>query len=476
MTSWVREELSEVRFGDQRLDERLLKVGEKLLEKPSLSLNRGQGDWAASKAAYRFFENDKVEVEPLLQVHVSRTRDRINESGRTILAIQDTTTFDYSNFESTEGLSEIYRNERTWEGSEGGQGLLVHSTFAVTTDGLPLGLLDQNIFTHSKKAEKRDHKNIPIENKESYRWITPIMKTAMLFSDPKNIVHVCDREGDIFELFYYAEKKNVKYLIRAAKDRVVGHRFKGWSTIKNKNKTLWELMEEQATAGNLVVEIPKQKNREAREALCEVRFLKTVYTPSYRTSGARSEPLSQVEVFAIWIIERSLPPGIKALEWMLLTNLPVESLEQAIEKVFWYRQRWRIEDYHKVLKSGCNIEKKRLNHIEKLRPLITLMSIVAFRIYWMTWVARVSPTEDCRVVLSESEWKALYCFRNRTKILPEKIPDLQEAIRWIAMLGGFLGRKGDGKPGATTLWRGWQRLREITEAWEVFNECAATNG
>lgn len=178
MTSWMREELSEVRLGDQRLNERLLKIGEKLLEKPSISLNQGQGDWAASKAAYRFFENDKVEIEPILQVHISRTCERIKEYGRTILAIQDTTTLDYSNFESIEGLSEIYRNERTWEGSEGGQGLLVHSTFAVSTDGLPLGLLDQKIFTHSKKTKKRNHKNIPIQQKESYRWITPLEKTA----------------------------------------------------------------------------------------------------------------------------------------------------------------------------------------------------------------------------------------------------------------------------------------------------------
>ncbi len=94
----------------------------------------------------------------------------------------------------------------------------------------------------------------------------------------------------------------------------------------------------------------------------------------------------------------------------------------------------------------------------------------------MTWVARVSPEEDCRVVLSESEWKALYCFRNKTKILPQKIPGVQEAKRWIAVLGGFLGRKGDGQPGTTTTWRVWQKLREITKTWEIFNDCVATYG
>jgi hypothetical protein len=201
-----------------------------------------------------------------------------------------------------------------------------------------------------------------------------------------------------------------------------------------------------------------------------------VYTPSYRNPGAQSEPLSPVDVCAIWVTEKNSPEGIKALEWMFLTNLPVESLEQALEKISCYKQRWHIENFHKVLKSGCNIEKTRLNHIKKLKPSITLMSVVAYRLYWMMWVARVSPTEDCRVVLSESEWKALYCFRNKTRILPETIPNVQEAMRWIAMLGGFLGRKGDGQPGTTTTWRGWQKLREMTETWEIFNDCAATCG
>lgn len=179
---------------------------------------------------------------------------------------------------------------------------------------------------------------------------------------------------------------------------------------------------------------------------------------------------------AIWVIENNLPEGFEALEWMLLTNLPVKTLEQAVEKIFWYKQRWHIENYHKVLESGCNIEKVRLNHIEKLKALIALVSVVAYRLYWMTWIARVSPEDDCRVVLSESEWKTLYCFRNKTKILPQKIPRVQETMRWIAMFGGFLGRKGDGQPGTTTTWRGWQRLREITETWELFNDCAATYG
>jgi len=168
MKSWIREELGGVRFGDQRLDNRLLKLGDNLLEKPSLSLNQGQGDWATSKAAYRFLENEKVDVESIQQIHASRTCARISEYGRIVLAIQDTTTLDYSHFESIEGLSEIYRNQKKWKDSEGGQGLLVHSTFTVTADRLPLGLLNQKVFVHTKKEKKEITKINRLRKKRAF--------------------------------------------------------------------------------------------------------------------------------------------------------------------------------------------------------------------------------------------------------------------------------------------------------------------
>ena len=182
-----------------------------------------------------------------------------------------------------------------------------------------------------------------------------------------------------------------------------------------------------------------------------------------------SECLPFLPTYVVLAKETNAPDGVDALEWMLLTNVPVESFEQARERIDWYKLRWHIENFHKVLKSGCNIELCRLESAERLERYITLFSIIAWRLYWMTHVNRASPDKSCSEVLADHEWKALYCKIKKTRSLPTKPPTTREAIRWIAQLGGFLGRKGDGEPGITTTWRGWQRLLDISEAWLVFN-------
>jgi len=153
---------------------------------------------------------------------------------------------------------------------------------------------------------------------------------------------------------------------------------------------------------------------------------------------------------------------------MLLTNIQIRTLEEAIEKVNWYKLRWRIEGFHKVLKSGCRIEDCRLQNAERLIRYITLMCVIAWRLFWLTYMNRQSPNAPCSIVLTEHEWKALYCKIKKTTQPPDEPPKLREAMRWIAQLGGFLARKCDGEPGMVTLWRGWQRLADIAEDWTLF--------
>ena len=168
--------------------------------------------------------------------------------------------------------------------------------------------------------------------------------------------------------------------------------------------------------------------------------------------------------------EVQAPAGVESVEWMLLTNVGVRSLEDAIERVSWYRKRMEIEAYHKVLKSGCAVEDCRLGKSERLKPYLTLCSIIAWRLFWMTKINREQPDALCTAVLAEHEWKALYCIIHRTTKLPEKLPTVKEAIRWIGQLGGFLGRKGDKEPGITVIWRGWQRLTDISATWCLFQD------
>ncbi len=155
---------------------------------------------------------------------------------------------------------------------------------------------------------------------------------------------------------------------------------------------------------------------------------------------------------------------------MLLTNISVSTFDEALEKMKWYCLRWKIEIFHKVLKSDLKVEDCRLNTVDKLIKYLSIMSIIAYRIYFTTLIARTNPTLACDSLLSEDEWKVLYSRVYKTKNYPKKTPPIKDAIKWIAQLGGFLARKNDGNPGVTTIWRGWRRLTDLSDGWRLANE------
>ena len=179
-------------------------------------------------------------------------------------------------------------------------------------------------------------------------------------------------------------------------------------------------------------------------------------------------------MYAVYVFEPNPPDGEEPVEWMLLTNLTVRSFDEAYEKVLWYCLRWRIEMYYKVLKSGFRVEECRLGHAERLTRYLTVMSIVAWRLFMITLIARTDPATPCTKLLADHEWRVLFLKVNNKKKLPKKTPAIGEVVIWIARLGGFLARKGDGPPGTITLWRGWKRLADLTEGWNLavqFNSC-----
>ena len=155
---------------------------------------------------------------------------------------------------------------------------------------------------------------------------------------------------------------------------------------------------------------------------------------------------------------------------LTLTNWDVNCFEDAVQIVKWYRCRWQIEVFFKVLKSGCAIEDCRLETNERLYPFIALKSVIAWRLHWMTYVNRHEPDMVCTVILAEHEWQALYMRIHRTSTLPAEPPTVYQTVRWIGQLGGFLGRKNDGEPGITVIWRGWLRLQDIAATWYLVKE------
>jgi hypothetical protein len=471
-TSWAAEEFADVNLGDKRLDARLIKLCDRFSDAPESPINQACADWAETKAAYRFFQNDNVEVGEMLAAHRCKTAQRA-KGHKTVLALQDTSYFVYTNHPKTEGLGKMSLKKGKNVKKIYSNGLMVHTCLAVTTAGLPLGLLDQKIFSRKLRKKNtgkaRPHDHLPIEEKESYRWLESLENTKAVTGDTE-IVTVCDREADLYDFFKRGLQIGAPVLVRANADRTINRS----SRYAEKNvEKLWEYMRQQPDTGSYMIDIPKRsktkhcKEREARTAMVSVRFGSFALNPPRNNVKHGTEQLPDIEMHAVYVLELDPPDSEESVEWMLLTNLPVMSYEDAYEKVLWYCLRWRIEMYFKVLKSGFRVEACRLGHADRLAKYLTVMSIVAWRLFMITLIARTNPEASCSTLLADREWKVLFLKANRNKAIPKKPPSIGEVVIWVAKLGGYLARKSDGPPGTITLWRGWKRLADLSEGWTL---------
>lgn len=454
---WCSVEFASAKLGDNRLNNRLLKVADNLLNNPTSSIIEANSTWKEAKAAYRLFDNEKLSDIHIKELHQSKTIERMNQSNETLFfAIQDTTTLNYTHHPEKKGIGKINQSVSF---DKPVKGCFLHNTLLVTASGLPLGLLDQKIYQH--ESEKRiKNKQRPITEKESYRWLESLEKTQLLCGN-KAVITICDRESDIYEFFTHANQIGAQVLVRAAWDRIV------FGSKHTNHDTLWSYMKKQEIAASVVINVPAQRNRPARNAKLEVRFAELLFTPPQRSPNAQLDSLSKIKLNAIWFYENAADD--EGLEWMLLTNVKINDVDDAIKVGQWYKLRWQVECYHRVLKSGCQVENCRLETFNRLKRYLALKSIIAYRLFYLTMLNRANPKLSCEKILAEHEWKALYCYINKTTNVPHEPPTVYEAIRLLARLGGFLGRKRDGEPGMTTIWRGWDKLAELSKLWLVMS-------
>jgi hypothetical protein len=470
-SGWASQEFARAHFGDPRLTARLIRVVDRIAELPESPINQACQNWAETKGAYRFFQNDRVVAAEILIPHAQQTVVRARQY-QTILAIQDTSYFSYTSHKKTQGLGTISRRPGTHVEMMSSQGIVMHTAFAVTTDGLPLGLLDQQVFARQaqpetlKQLKKTSHNNsVPIEAKESFRWLESLRKTQQVTANSGvHVVTVCDREGDMYELFELAYKDDAALLVRASKDRLIN---KASRYTAKPEYRLWSYMQGLSSQGDIAVEIPAGAHKPARVAQLALRFGSITLNPPRNHLRHKTEVLPDLDLSAVYLVESDPPATEEPLEWMLLTNLAVTNVEQALEKVRWYCLRWRIEVFHKILKSGLKVEACRLQTADRLMRYLTLMSVIAWRIFWITLISRAHPDLPCSSLLADEEWKVLYAKMHPTKPLPIQPPPLKATLRWIAQLGGFLARKHDREPGPIALWRGWKRLCDLAEGWEL---------
>jgi hypothetical protein len=452
---WAAVEFADVELNDARLNRRCQELATALGQQPSASINQACEDWADTKAAYRFFDNPKATPSRVHAPHQQRTVERMSQH-QLVLAVQDTTFFNYTHHPQTKELGAIGNKKQNQ------RGFGMHSTLATTTTGTPLGILTQEFFTRpldEPSHQPNELRRLPIEEKESYKWLQAFEQTLELTPASVDVVTVCDREADIYEMFTLAQQQQAKLLVRASADR---------SLVDNEAHNLWKKVEQQPVAGQLTVQIPKNQTREARQATVSVRFTQVRLKPPWRPNQKK---LPIVTLNAILIREENPPDDVdEPIEWLLLTNLPVTNFDDAVQVVKWYCCRWQIEIFHKVIKSGCTVEDCCLETADRLQTYIALMSVIAWRLHWLTYINRAHPDWPCTSVLTTTEWQALYMRIHKTTVLPQTPPSVRQAVRWIAQLGGFLGRKRDGEPGVTVIWRGWQRLQDIAATWHLVKE------
>jgi hypothetical protein len=446
--TWAEDEFGDADLGDMRRTARLVQLASVLGAQPSASLPDATNDPATLKAAYRFFANDYVRAESILSSHIQSTTQRM-QTVSVVLAVQDTTYLDWTDHPATTGLGPLAAASH--------QGLLAHTTLAITPERVPLGLLQQQVWARDPQVRhNQDHKQRTIDDKESQKWLTSLdaVIAARAVCPDTQFVSVGDREADVYDLFLLDRPIGVDLLVRAAQDRKADH----------PERYLWAAMATAPVAATVTVHMGARAGLAARAASLTVRHRQVTLRPP---NSRAKERLPNVTVWAVWARETNPPAGVAPVEWLLLTTVPITTTDDALERLAWYAARWGIEVWHKVLKSGCRIEDRQLETAARLKRCLALYSVIAWRILYATMLARAVPDAPCTMLLDDDEWQGLYCRIHRVARPPAKPPTLRQAVRWIAQLGGFQGRKGDGAPGVTVLWKGFQHLVDVAAMYRI---------
>jgi hypothetical protein len=447
-------ELAGCRFCDPRLGRRFQKLVGQLATRLGQTIPLACQDWTNTKAAYRFLSNGRVNETAILAGHFQATRERFAATEGPILILHDTTEFSYTR-ESNEAIGILYKvcGRKDQDGRPRLHtvcGILMHSSLAVTAEGLPLGLTAIQFWTRSKfkgtNALKRkvNPTRVPIEAKESVRWLENLKQSTSLLDEPSRCIHIGDRESDIYELFCAAQESGTKFLVRTCVDRLAG----------DGRHTIAAAMRRVKVKAIHEVEVRDAKGT-VSQATVKVKYHRLrVYPPI-----GKQKEYPPLVLTVIYAQEASTPRGREKIDWKLITNLPVRSRKDAVEKLAWYGMRWRIETFHKILKSGCRAEASKLRTAQRIVNLIAVFCVLSWRIFWMTMMNRVAPAASPLVALTGVETLLL------DTLLPE-MPKRRKAtlstyLIKIARLGGYLARANDSPPGNMVMWRGLSRLTDI---------------
>jgi hypothetical protein len=432
--SWLEREVAACQFQDLRHCKRFRTLLGQLSKQIGGSIPFACQDWAATKAAYRFLSNERISEEKILAGHFFCRRERAAAAHvYPLLVLHDTTEFIYRR-EEPHAIRIVHKQQTRYDSCpryHTTSGVLMYSSLVVTQQGLPLGLAAIKFWTrdkfHGANALKRriNPNRVPIEQKESYRWLENVRQSTALLTTPERLVHIGDRESDIYELFSIAQDVGTHFLLRTCVDRLAGE---GDHTIDDE-------MREVKVQGLHRIEV-RNKKADISEAVLELRYRRIRVLPPV----AKQKLYPGLMLTVLHATERNAPKGTDRIDRKLVTDLPVRSRKEAIEKLNWYAMRWKIETFHKILKSGFKAEEVRLRTAERIVNLIAIFCILSWRVFWMTMLNRSMPEASSKMVLTSIELYLLdQLVPDRTGLVPPK-STLGFYITKLARLGGYLAR------------------------------------
>jgi hypothetical protein len=483
VVDWVEREFQGLEFGDKRLDYRL-----KLCVSQAARMGESTPDRARSKAdlkaTYRLVDNPKVSMDEILSQHNQSTRKRCATHTRVYLA-QDTTEVDVTKpRQRVQGAGPLGTDKR--------QGFFYHPLYAITQVGLPLGAVDQVIWTRdlkslevSSKERAAERKRACFEEKESCRWLEMMQSGEQLARSlpGTNFVIVSDSESDIGELLCEANDlpDNYDFIIRqchphlivSATESAAGQSIQGASVDEALSQAHWRgrrtvsVVEREAPALPDDKKRVRRQARTSREAVLRIRAITVTIAGPRRAGGGSLEP---VTINVVEALEENPPEGEAPIRWVLFTTLPIQTVEDIEMVLDGYCKRWAVELYFKTLKSGLKIEDMKYETLDRYLVAFSMLTVVAWRVEYLKGATRSDPESSCEKYFTPGEWMAIMIFLIRRPVDPTKAPTMKAFMTSIAQLGGYINKKSQGPPGSRTIWRGMSRFETIVEAYAAFNQ------
>ena len=447
-------------FGDKRLNLRLQKIVTTISEQVECSIPQAFKQWGQTKGMYRFLSNKKVNEQTIISCYLNNWVESQISEHSVILAIQDTTEIDLTGKRSEDQLGCLMFERQ--------KGFFLHNTLLCSNEGIPQVVFHQHYWGRNPDSlsKKKERKHLPIQEKESGRWIEGVERVNQFFK-PFNetiVINICDREGDIYELLECAPKQdNSHYIVRSCNNR----------RIKDENEKLWDQVKKEPIRGSYSLVVKNHKTLEKRVALIEVKWLNNIpLLPPYRKN---QKPLPPVNVNMVYVEEINAPDGIEPINWKLVTSLEIEDLDNALKVVTYYSYRWRIETFHFILKQGCKVEQLQLEQEHNLKNAISLYSAVACKLLSIMYLSREQPTTNINSIGFNSKEYLLLCnyletiYHFKINQVTKENHTVGNFITIVSMLGGYQ-KHNKPYPGIKVLWRGMKELTTLLNCFNLLTE------